>query len=101
MDPIPKRVKMGDVSDTDEDGAMEMETDGVHQGTAVIEGGTSGGALPHAPDPETFLENPCAFDAGSPCLSGTIDNENNTALICAVKAGSERWLESNVTILSV
>jgi hypothetical protein len=45
---------------------------------------------PPAQDLQSFLENPLNWHPNSPCLQGTIDNENNTALIAAVKAGADK-----------
>lgn len=83
MDPTPKRVKVGEepMAKSNEE-VVSMETD---------EQPSAGEAarLPYAPDPQAFFDNPTAYDASSPCLAGTIDGENNTALICAVKTGAE------------
>lgn len=45
---------------------------------------------PHAPDLAAFLENPFNFHPESACLLGSVDQEANTALICATKAGAEK-----------
>ena len=45
---------------------------------------------PQAPDAQTYLDTPFEYNPGSTCLNGTIDGENNTALIVAVKAGADR-----------
>ena len=44
---------------------------------------------PPAPDAQTFLDHPFDYNPNSPCLHGTIDSENNTALICAVKGSCD------------
>lgn len=49
---------------------------------------------PHAADVQAFLENPLLYHPNSPCLAGTVDNENNTALILAIKSSSEKCVSS-------
>lgn len=45
---------------------------------------------PHAPDLSTFLGSPLQYSPQSPCLLGTVDAENNTALILAIKNTAEK-----------
>jgi hypothetical protein len=45
---------------------------------------------PPAPDMATFFEKPLEYSHKSPCLLGTVDGENNTALILSIKHASEK-----------
>ncbi len=105
----PKRAKRGEEGEEEVDGVVPMAVDGAGAGEKGVPSTEedkvdahekwrreleahllSGQEWPPAPDMMAFFERPLEYSPQSPCLLGTVDGENNTALILAIKHSSEK-----------
>lgn len=106
----PKRAKRGEEAEAAEGDAMVVDDTAPAGGVPSTEAGAAqrketpeerrkreleaywatAAEKPAAPDLSAFLESPLQYSPQSPCLLGTVDAENNTALILAIKNASEK-----------
>jgi hypothetical protein len=97
MEPEKKRVRLGGAAEVDET-LMEEQAkgDSGSSGTEeplemeLAEYFKTAKTKPFAPTAQSFLEDPIAYSPESACLQGPIDQEQNTGLIAAVKAGAAK-----------
>lgn len=80
----------GGVPSTEADASQRKETSEERRRRELEAYFATAAEKPHAPDVSTFLGSPLEYSPQSPCLLGTVDTENNTALILAIKNASEK-----------
>lgn len=80
----------GGVPSTEADAAQRKETSEERRRRELEAYFATAAEKPHAPDLSTFLGSPLQYSPQSPCLLGTVDAENNTALILAIKNTAEK-----------